>query len=243
MADQDFTAEWLARANRLATVAAALSATVHEANNALQIISGSAEMLTAGTAGDVVVRRSETIGGQARRASALLAELSAFARDDTGDAGAAPRVDLAQIAQRALAMRQYTLARLNVQGGFEAAGALPMAAARPRDVLQIVLNLFLNAERALAGRQDGRIFVRADGPLDDGRSVRLTVEDNGPGLSEDARAHLFQPQKGAPPGQLGIGLGIGLYVGKWLAEREGGTLAETPSRLGGCAFSLSLRCR
>src|SRR5262249_21742927 len=157
--------------------AAVLSTTVHEANNALQIISGSAELLDAGAAPSIVARRGEAIGSQARRASALLAELSAFAREDAPDVKC---LDLAQMAQRALTMRQYTLARLNIQPVFESAGELSQAVARPRPVLQIILNLLLNAERALADRKGGRIAIAATGR---DQNVQLVVDDNGPGLS------------------------------------------------------------
>jgi C4-dicarboxylate-specific signal transduction histidine kinase len=221
--------EWLARANRLAMVAAVLSTTVHEVNNALQIISGSAEMLGVSTTGDIVARRGEAIGSQARRASALLAELSAFARDDTPDQD---RADLGQIGQRALAMRQYAHARLHIQSGFEGGGSFA-AAARPRSILQIVLNLLVNAERALVGRSDGRIVVAVAG----GEALSLTVDDNGPGMSADTARRAFAPAIAAD----GEALGIGLPVSRWLARRCGGELEIAPSRLGGCALTLSLR--
>ena len=224
--------EWLAQANRLAIVGALLSSTVHEVNNALQVISGSAEMLGSGTPGDVVARRGETIGSQARRASALLAELSAFARDDTPDTD---RTDLSQIAQRALVMRQYTLARLSIEGGYEGTGGVLMATARQRSVLQIVLNLLLNAERALSGRADGRIVVSTTSA--NGR-VQLTVDDNGPGMAAVSAAHVFT----RAPGQTTGALGIGLTVSRWLAARDGGTLELSTSSLGGCAVRLSLPC-
>jgi C4-dicarboxylate-specific signal transduction histidine kinase len=221
--------EWLAHANRLAMVAAVLSTTVHEVNNALQIISGSAEML-GGTGGDIISRRAETIGSQARRASALLAELSTFARDDTPDPD---RADLGQIAQRALAMRQYTHARLQIQSGFEGSGGRFPVAARPRSVMQILLNLIVNAEHALAGRSDGRILLGVV-PARDG--FKLTVDDNGPGLSGDAAAQAFAPSIAADDGRLGLGLS----VSRWLADRDGGSLQLSDSRLGGCAVTLVL---
>ncbi len=230
MQTQGLPPEWLARANRLAMVAAVLSTTVHEVNNALQIISGSAEMLGPGTSGDLVARRGETIGGQARRASALLAELSAFARDDTPDPECA---DLGQIAQRALAMRQYAHARLHIRSGFEASGTRFGVAARPRAVLQIVLNLLVNAERALAGRTDARLVVA----VAEGDAVTLLVDDNGPGLTAEPGRQAFEPSFAADA----AGLGLGLPVSRWLAERNGGALDPAASRLGGCAFTLSLR--
>jgi C4-dicarboxylate-specific signal transduction histidine kinase len=223
-------AEWLARANRLATVAALLSTTIHEVNNALQVISGSAEMLRPDTPSDVLARRSDAIGSHARRGSALLAELSTFARDDTPEQH---RADVGQIGQRALAMRQYTLARLSIESGFEARGPLKPASARPRAVFQIVVNLLLNAEAALAGRPAGRILVTA---CQEGGRVELTVDDNGPGLAPAVEQRLFQPAIGT----TSKGLGIGLAVSRWLAERDGGAIEHRPSALGGCAFTLSL---
>jgi two-component system C4-dicarboxylate transport sensor histidine kinase DctB len=230
MSDPCLPSEWLARANRLATVAALLSTTIHEVNNALQVISGSAEMLRPDTLSDVLVRRSDAIGGQARRGSALLAELSTFARDDTSDSR---RADVGQIGQRALAMRQYALARLGIESAFEAHGPLRLTAARPQSVLQVVVNLLLNAECALTGRGPARIALTARQCQD---RVELTVDDNGPGLSPDVKAHLFQPKIGQSPSALGIGL----TVSKWLAERDGGTLEHRESALGGCAFTLTL---
>jgi signal transduction histidine kinase len=136
-------------------------------------------------------------------------------------------------------MRQYTIARLNIQSTFEAGDPLPSVAARPRPVLQIVLNLLLNAERALSemsGREGGRIVVTAS-PCSGG--ARLTVDDNGPGLPASLRDRAFELRRSSAT-PAGDSLGIGLPVSKWLAEREGGTLTVADSTLGGCAVSLWL---
>jgi C4-dicarboxylate-specific signal transduction histidine kinase len=129
-------------------------------------------------------------------------------------------------------MRQYAHARLHIQSGFEGGGSPFSAAARPRAVLQIVLNLLVNAEHALAGRADARIVVAAAG----GELVTLTVDDNGPGLSVEAAQRAFTPSFGVEA----AGLGLGLLVSRWLAARHGGTLDFAPSRLGGCAVRLAL---
>jgi signal transduction histidine kinase len=147
-------ADWLERANRLALTSALLSTTVHEVNNALQVISGSAEMLNASPPADVTGRRTDAIGAHARRASALLAELSAFARDES----TAPMVlDLTQIGQRALSLRQYSLAKLKIESVFETSGDPRTVVSHQRMLLQIVLNLVLNAEQALTKKGFGRI--------------------------------------------------------------------------------------
>jgi len=51
--------------------------------------------------------------------------------------------------------------------------------------------------------------------------ARLSVRDRGPGLSEAARSHLFEPLFTEKPG----GLGMGLYVARAIVEAHGGTLA------------------
>ena len=58
--------------------------------------------------------------------------------------------------------------------------------------------------------------------------ARLSVRDRGPGLSEAARSHLFEPLFTEKAG----GLGMGLYVARAIVEAHGGTLALETDR--GC---------
>ena len=68
--------EWIEAANCLATVAQTLSSAVHEANNMLQVIAGSAELIQMQrTLPENVVRRADAIAEQAHRVSALLGTL------------------------------------------------------------------------------------------------------------------------------------------------------------------------
>jgi two-component system C4-dicarboxylate transport sensor histidine kinase DctB len=223
-------ADWLERANRLALTSALLSTTVHEVNNALQVISGSAEMLNTSPPADVTGRRTDAIGAHARRASALLAELSAFARDES----TAPMVlDLAQIGQRALSLRQYSLAKLKIESVFETAGDPRTVVAHQRMLLQIVLNLVVNAEQALTKKGFGRIGLSVRG--ESGR-VTLAVDDDGPGVAADIVPGLFTPSMCATDGRLGIGLA----VAKQLAERYGGTVEYHPRIPVGARFTVAL---
>lgn len=224
------TPDWLERANRLALTSALLSTTVHEVNNALQVISGSAEMLHASPPPDIMGRRTDAIGAHARRASALLAELSSFARDDS----TAPIVlDLAQVAQRALSMRQYMLAKLKLESVFETAGDVRTVVATQRALLQIVLNLVMNAEQALAQKAGGRIALSVRGEKG---CVTLTVDDDGPGVGPDMAPRLFTPLAFASDGRLGIGLA----VAKHLAERFGGSVSYAPKPDVGSRFTVTL---
>lgn len=225
------TPEWLERANRFALTSMLLAATVHEVNNALQVISGSAEMLAPASPPDIIVRRTDAISAHARRASALLAELSAFAKDDTTNT---MRLDLGHVAQRALAMRQYTMAKLKLQTSFEARGESRTVVANARLLLQLVLNLVVNAERALADHVGGRILLVLEGNPE---RVTLSVEDNGAGIAPEALPKLFDPSAPlASPGHLGIGLAVSRH----LAGQFAGTLSHDPRPDGGARFMLSL---
>jgi two-component system C4-dicarboxylate transport sensor histidine kinase DctB len=222
---------WLEKANHLATLARLLSDTVHEVNNSLQVISGQAELLeSVPGAGEVAMRRARSVGAQARNASALLEQLQKFSQAGTGAAGCIP---LPQIAQRAVDLRRYSLKRLRIDMTIEPPGEGDLSvAANERVLLQIVLNLIFNAEQALTGRASARIRLRTrrrEG------AVELTVEDNGPGLLDEAM--------GADPDAVLTSkrLGIGRHVAQGLAREFGGGVSWTaPDEAGGCRATLSV---
>ena len=222
--------EWLERANQLAITVRLLPNTVHDVNNALQVITGSAELLDLAIGADEDVRRRGlAIRTQATRATTFLNELMAFTRD-SGDRS--QRLSLRAAAERGLALRRYSMTRMGIKTTLDGDA---MALANPRFVLQILLNVLINAEQALAGRPGGRIGV---GIAVSNEQVLLAITDNGPGLSAEVEQRLFRPLEGTTdrPG----GLGIGLTVSKGLAERQGGAFSFAPAPDGGCVFTLTL---
>lgn len=103
--------------------------------------------------------------------------------------------------------------------------------ADPDQLARALTNLVRNAVQALdvGGAQDGgpptvAVEARRDGP----RMVIL-VSDNGPGLPERARAHLFAPFQGSV--RAG-GTGLGLAIAAELVGLNGGTLSLDPSPVG-----------
>jgi C4-dicarboxylate-specific signal transduction histidine kinase len=223
--------EWLERANQLAITARLLPNTVHDVNNALQVITGSAELLDlAPGAGEDVRRRGLAIRTHASRATTFLSDLMTFTRDTSERT---QRLSARAVVERALALRHYSLTKLGIKTSLE--GDDEAALGNPRYVLQILLNVVINAEQALTGRPGSRIGVRI------GRSdaqTQIAIVDNGPGLSPEIERVLFLPDRGVND-PLG-GLGIGLSVSRGLAERQGGTLTFAPAPDGGCVFTLTL---
>jgi signal transduction histidine kinase len=72
-----------------------------------------------------------------------------------------------------------------------------------------------------------------------GSQVSIDVEDNGPGVPEDFRPHLFQEYSRAP-GTSARGTGIGLFVVRALAEAQGGSVTYAPRDPQGSVFTLTL---
>lgn len=101
-------------------------------------------------------------------------------------------------------------------------------------------------EEALCGLLDNAVKYTAPGGEihvevlsgEEGAAVRIS--DTGPGIPEQEQARIFQRFYQAPQGQGEPGAGMGLYVSRFIAEKQGGSL-QVESVLGkGSAFSLSL---
>lgn len=90
----------------------------------------------------------------------------------------------------------------------------------PKRASQIIYNLVSNAVKYTP--PEGHVTLRYGG---DEHVVRVEVEDNGLGFSEEQRAKMFTPFGQAHVGQVSApGTGLGLFISRGIAERHGGTL-------------------
>jgi signal transduction histidine kinase len=107
--------------------------------------------------------------------------------------------------------------------------------ADPEQLGRVLGNLVRNAVQALhlagpASGEPARVTLdaeRAGAP--EGGTVTILVADNGPGLPERARAHLFEPFKGSARSG---GTGLGLVVAAELVRLHGGTLTLDATETG-----------
>lgn len=93
-------------------------------------------------------------------------------------------------------------------------------------VFQVILNLMQNAVRYAGGR------VVASWQLNE-NTLRLDVDDDGPGVREEEREAVFERYY---MGQTGVS-GIGLAICKQIADRLNGSMECTTSPLGGARFT------
>lgn len=103
-----------------------------------------------------------------------------------------------------------------------------------RMVEMIVYNLMSNAVKYAPERGHVSLAVRMDGG-----SLVITVEDDGPGISEEQQKSLFQPFMHGLVSQGGMG--IGLYMAHSMAAIHHGTLSYRRAGAdGGSVFTVSL---
>jgi signal transduction histidine kinase len=111
---------------------------------------------------------------------------------------------------------------------------LPRALLDDAAIKQVLFNLINNAAAAMP---DGGRLMIATSVSADGASIRLDVEDSGPGIPDDERPVVFQRRSGSS----GFRLGLGLNLCQELVEQHGGAISVGRSReLGGAHFVIAL---
>jgi two-component system C4-dicarboxylate transport sensor histidine kinase DctB len=103
---------------------------------------------------------------------------------------------------------------------------------------EVVRGLISNALEALKGREDGAIWLRLEPYRTPGSKVVLRVEDNGPGVPESIREHLFEPFISQSPGRERLGLG--LFLAASLMDTYDGSVRYETRNGGGASFVVEM---
>ena len=115
------------------------------------------------------------------------------------------------------------------------ANGLPPVRGSANRLVQVLLNLLLNANQALAGRPSAQVVAESGR---EGRNVIVQVRDNGPGVPEPHRHRVFDPffTTRAP----GDGTGLGLSIAFDIVREHGGELELGTAPEGGACFTIRL---
>ncbi|MGQ0647176.1 MAG: sensor histidine kinase [Gemmatimonadaceae bacterium] len=113
--------------------------------------------------------------------------------------------------------------------------SLPAVAVPPGTLAQIIVNLTMNATRAMQGTESPQLTISARA---EGNTVRVDVSDNGEGMDTETRRRCFEPFFTTRPREHATGLG--LSVGRALMTRYGGDLSLSATGAVGATFTLHL---
>ncbi len=218
---------------RLASLGRTVQGVAHELNTPLSTIQTlGRDVLDALQSGDLPSALREDVEESARM---VVEEVQRCRRITHALLGRVEQLDPEAHGEAALSVSVDRALAVVLTGDRERASCELGEAGRARvpmdPVVQILVNLLQNATDA----SDGPIEV--GGALGDGR-VRVWVRDHGPGLSDEARAHLFEPFHTTKP--PGLGTGLGLYTSYALARELGGELTVANHPDGGVEAVLSI---
>jgi len=221
------------QSERLAAMGQMIGGFAHELNNPLTAILGYAELLQESETSESTRKRIGDLHKEARRAAEIVQNLQYFARPP---APGRSQVNLNELVQRTVQMQAYPLRKSSITVDFLPEPAIPAIMADPSQLMQVFLNLLLNAEQAIReSREKGTIRVRIGRKPD---SVWIVFQDDGPGIAPENLAHIFDPFFTTK--RPGRGTGLGLSICKTVLREHGGNIEAASAPGGGAVFTITL---
>jgi signal transduction histidine kinase len=220
----------LVEAEQLAAVGQLAAGVAHEIGAPLTAISVAVEYLLKRECGGCGYARRdlEVILTQTRRIAQLSRRLVDLARP--GDP-MRRLIDFNAVITEGYELVEKQLRKASVEGKLVLDATLPPVYADPHQLQQVVINLVLNAQRALDGAA-GRLEVRTRRR---GRWVALEVADTGPGIASEDLSRIFLPFFSKSGGT-----GLGLPLARQIVHRHGGTIEVESTPGQGATFCVQI---
>ena len=234
----------LFRAQRVATWRDVARRLAHEIKNPLTPIQLCAERLrrnlstAAPQTRELVNECTSTIVGEVEALKGLVDEFSHFARLPSPRAVPA---DINALLADTLSLYAGLFHGITIEATYDP--GLPVVRLDPDQIRRVVVNLVDNAAAALGGdrgltSKPGGIIGVATYHDAMNHVARVTVSDNGPGITEVDRDKLFSPYFSTK----GRGSGLGLAIVRRIVIEHGGSIDVTENRPRGTRFSIELPC-
>lgn len=228
--------EWLrgmAEAEQMAAVgqlAATVAQEIGGPNTSIQV---TVDQLLGSSLGKGEAERAalKQVLSQTERITRLTRQLIALA--DPGRPHVVP-LDVNEIAEAACELMESSLASWNIELQPDLRAGFTKAMGDRNHLLQVLVNLLLNARSALqawTGQRLVRVRTQANGDR-----VYLHVEDSGPGIPPEDATRIFLPFVSTTGGS-----GMGLFLTRQvLVEQGGGIRVHPKGDLGGATFTVYL---
>ncbi len=224
----------LQEAERLSALGRMINGVSHELNNPLAVMMGYLELILQRHDLNETTRiELEKVARENQRMATLVRNFLAFARTQSVRREG---VNLNDQLTALVTSREAEARAIGVEVTLDLDPVLPTTEADPAQVRQVFANLLTNALQAVLDRPSpGRVVIRSEAC---GSLLRISVEDNGPGISREVQARMFEPfftTRG-----VGVGTGLGLSTAHGIIAEHGGTITYQPSALGGACFVVEL---
>lgn len=223
--------------NKLATIGRLAAGIAHEINNPMAIINEKAGLM-----GDLIgsmsqfpnrekfLRLTESIRQSVDRCSTITHRLLGFARRMDVEIEV---IDLNEVILEVIGFLENEALHHNVDVRLQLADDLPQISSDHGQLQQIFLNILNNAFSAV---EDGGMVVITTWEHD-ADTVGVSIEDNGVGMSEETRSHIFEPFFST---REGYGTGLGLSITYGIIKKLGGNIEVRSKEEEGTTFTVFL---
>ena len=226
-------------AERMASVGQLVASVAHEINNPLAYIKGNIEYVVTELGrrcspmdGELIEALGDTCVG-VDRIAVIVRDLRALSRVDEE---ARTRVDIAGVLESALQVANNQIrVRARVKRDF---GRLPHVMANEGRLVQVFLNLLVNAAHAIPEGRTAQNQIAVSARATPAGTVRVEVRDSGSGIPSECLEQIFDPFYTTKP--LGVGTGLGLSICKGIVEKLGGRISVESALGRGSCFAVEL---
>jgi two-component system, NtrC family, sensor kinase len=204
----------MAQIEKLANIGTLACEILHDINNPLYVILGFSENLLE-EHHSVAARDQALEVVQATKRIIKICEELKFYVHQSEPKDCTP-VNLTQQLEEAMKVARFAVG-LEKMTIIRAYSAHPIILARPEEIVQIFVNLIINALQAMDGR--GTLTLEADCT---DRMATINIGDTGPGIPQEYMRKIFEPfYTTKPPGK---GTGLGLHSVRSLVKQYGGQI-------------------
>jgi len=226
----------LYQSNKMASVGQLAAGIAHEINNPLTSVLTFSSLLLNQPDQDPAVREDlETIVRETKRCRDIVKELLDFSRQ------VPPRktnTDFNSIVHRALAIVDHELDVANIQVTQGLLEDLPTVRVDANQMIQVLINLLVNAAHAIGSKKGGEILVGTDfREVEGSPHIEIKVVDNGCGIPKKDLQKIFEPF--FTTRDTG-GTGLGLAVVWGIVKEHGGTFSVDSQPNRGTNFTIQL---
>jgi signal transduction histidine kinase len=225
----------LFRSERMAALGELLGGLAHELDGSLTGTLAQARVIGEMAGPGPVAEQAQRMAEQAERAGQIVRRFTALAHDYPSERG---EVAINTVIREVADLFDYALKRAKVNVALPLTENLPPIWGDAHRLHELAAHLIANAIQAMRGRPAPRRLAIQTLAVPETKHVAFEISDTGPGVSEEARAHLFEPFFSTKP--PGIGTGLGLFVCLEIAQEHRGSIALVTRPGPGATFRVEL---
>lgn len=237
-------AEWdlkIRQQQKLEAIGTLAGGVAHEINNPINGIINYAQLIVDDAQSEMSIQYAHSIIQESERISEIVRNLLQFSRQEKQSHSYANVYD---IINRTVSLLGSMLKKDQIILEIEIDDELPDTKCRSQQIQQVLMNLLTNARDALNEKypnfnENKRIKVSGKCIEHDARRwIRISVKDNGNGVSKEILEKIFEPFFSTKPKNLGTGLGLSISHG--IIKDHHGSITITTEEGNYCEFIVEI---